>query len=328
MASPTLWPALLVVVAACLGSVAQAAIVPPYRLSSLEGRRLRLVSQQFDLTYHNGPILTSPISVCIIWYGGFTNAQKNIILDFIRSLSPSAAQAKLVQQPSVASWWSVIGDYKDRKNLGVSKTVTLGGQCDNSYSLGKKLTTKQIESIVITSLPKLGTNSNPVYLVLTAADVQVDDFCVSSCGSHSTVMSAKKKLVYAWVGNPGTQCAGMCAWPFASPVYAGAPKFTALLPPNGDVGCDGMIITIASVLAGCATNPDNSGLYQGESGYPLEAATSCQGLFGAGSFAGSPGILLKDKKNRSFNAYGINNREFLVPALWNPRTRLCKTWPK
>jgi hypothetical protein len=120
----------------------------------------------------------------------------------------------------------------------------------------------------------------------------------------------------------------MCAWPFASPVYAGAPKFTALLPPNGDVGCDGMIITIASVLAGCATNPDNSGLFQGESGYPLEAATSCQGLFGAGSFAGSPGILLKDKKNRSFNAYGINNREFLVPALWNPRTRLCKTWPK
>ena len=328
MASPTLWPALLVMVAACLGSVGQAAIVPPYRQSSLEGRRLGLVSNQFQLIYHNGPILTSSIPVYIIWYGGFTKAQKNIILDFIGSISPSAGQAKLVKQPSVASWWSVTGDYKNSKNLGVSKTVTLGGQYDDDYSLGKKLSTKQIESIVIASLTKLGTNPNGVYLVLTAADVQVDGFCGSSCGSHSTVTSAKKKLVYAWVGNPGMQCAGMCAWPFASPTYAGAPKFTALLAPNGDVGCDGMIITIATVLAGCATNPENSGLFQGDVGYPLEAATSCQGLFGANSFAGSPGDLLKDKKNRSFNAYGINGREYLLPALWNPKTKLCKTLPK
>ena len=327
MASPMLWPALLVMVAACLGCVAQAAIVPPYRLSSLEGRRLGLVSNQFDLVYHNGPILTAPISVCITWYGVFTKAQKNIFLDFFGSFSPSAAQAKLVKQPSVANWWSVTGDYKDRKNLGVSKTVTLGGQCDNNYSLGKQLTTKQIESIVTASLTSLGTNPNAVYLVLTAADVQVDGFCVSSCGSHSIVTSGKQKLVYAWVGNPGTQCAGMCAWPFASQTFPGAPGYTALSSPNGDVGCDGMIITIATVLAGCATSPQSNGYFQGEVGYPLEAATSCQGLFGEGSFAGSPGILLKDKSHHSFNAYGINNREFLLPALWNPSTQLCRTLP-
>ena len=327
MASPTLWPALLVMVVACLGCVAQAAIVPPYRLSSLEGRRLGLVSNQFQLAYHNGPILTGPISVCITWYGGWTKAQKNIILDYFGSFSPSAAQAKLVKQPCVASWWSVLCDYKDRKNLGVSKTVTVGGQYDDNYSLGKKLTTKQIESIVLASLTNLGTHPNAVYFVLTAPDVEVDGFCVSSCGSHSTVTSAKQKLVYAWVGNPGTQCAGMCAWPFASQIFPGAPTFTALSSPNGDIGCDGMVITIATVLAGCATSPQSNGYFQGDVGYPLEAATSCQGLFGEGSFAGSPGILLKDKSKHSFNAYGINDREFLLPALWSPKTQLCRTLP-
>jgi hypothetical protein len=52
------------------------------------------------------------------------------------------------------------------------------------------------------------------------------------------------------------------------------------VPPNGDVGVDGMVISLAALLAGTATNPYGDGYYQGEAGTGLESATACVGIFG------------------------------------------------
>lgn len=326
------WPAMLVIAAAAmmcfLASSAEAGIVPPYNFASMEGRKLGLVSNGFDLTYHGGPTFSGrTIPINIIWYGSFTPAQKSIVLDYFASFAPSRKQSKGLKSPSVATWWSVTGLYRDKNRLGVSKSVKVGAQVVDNLSLGKSLTIAQIESLVAKWTKKLGANPGAIYYVLTAANVLVDGFCGYSCASHATVTVSRRKLVYAWVGNSATQCPGMCAWPFAAPNFPGAPPFTPLKPPNNDVGVDGMIITISTVLAGSATNPQDNGWYQGDPGYPLEAATACQGSFGSGSYPGYPGVLLQDKYHRSYNAYGINRRIFLLPALWNPKTSLCKTLP-
>jgi len=284
-----------------------------------------LVEQQpLVLTYHNGPLLTTipTVDVHVIWYGRFSPAQRSIVGDFVQSLEASNAM-----EPSVYSWWKTTERYSGASNKATAMANTrLGKQkLDDGYSLGKSLKRSQIAALVERAIASRAVpeNSNAVYLVLTSDDVTVEGFCMS-CGFHGDLMPRKKvPLPYAWVGNSESQCPGQCAWPFHQPIYG--PQTPPLVAPNGDMGIDGMIINIATVLAGAVTNPFNNGYFQGDAAAPLEAVSACPGIYGKGAYPGFPGELLLDKTTRaSYNAHGINGREFLLPAMWDPATRSCQ----
>ena len=287
--------------------------------------------QPLVLTYHNGPLLTTSgvIDIHVIWYGKFSPVQRSIVGDYVQSLSANL-QGK-AKQPSVSTWWKTTESYKDASNKAVLSSARLGKQkLDESYSLGKTLKRSHIAALVETAVKSrdLPEKSNAVYLVLTSEDVTVEGFCMNSCGFHANLLpsasNGKKLLPYAWVGNSATQCPGQCAWPFHQPIYG--PQTAPLVAPNGDVGIDGMIINIATVLAGAATNPFNTGYFQGDAAAPLEAVSACPGIYGKGAYPGYPGQLLVDATTgASFNAHGVNGRRFLLPAIWNPVTRSCKT---
>ncbi|XP_057466185.1 protein EXORDIUM-like 2 [Actinidia eriantha] len=269
-----------------------------------------LVKQQpLVLKYHNGALLKGKITVNLIWYGQFTPAQRSIIVDFIQSLS-SAASAL----PSAASWWRTTAKYK-----GGAATLVVGKQVlVENYSLGKSL-----KNVHIAALASKGGLLNAVNIVLTAKDVVVDGFCMSRCGTHGST-PGKNRVPYAWVGNSETQCPGQCAWPFHQPIYG--PQTPPLVAPNGDVGVDGMVINLATVLAGAVTNPFNNGYFQGPAVAPLEAVSACPGMFGSGSYPGYPGQVLVDKvTGASYNAHGVNGRKYLLPAMWDPQTSACST---
>ncbi|KHN30294.1 hypothetical protein glysoja_042454 [Glycine soja] len=77
---------------------------------------------------------------------------------------------------------------------------------------------------------------------------------MNQCGTHGRGKNGNsEKIAYAWVGNSVTQCPGQCAWPFHQPIYG--PQNPPLVAPNNDVGLDGMLINVASLLAGTVTNP-------------------------------------------------------------------------
>ncbi|XP_010676078.2 protein EXORDIUM-like 2 [Beta vulgaris subsp. vulgaris] len=278
-------------------------------------RKLALVQPEpLVLKYHNGPLLKGNLTVNLIWYGKFTPVQRSIIVDFIQSLS-SRAHAS---HPSVSSWWQITGGYR-----GGPCTITLGKQfLDQSYSLGKALTPSQL-LVLASKLP----HRNAINVVLTSADVTPDRFCMSTCGAHGFGLAGKHKKIkfaYAWVGNPEKQCPGQCAWPFHQPMYG--PQTPPLIAPNGDLGVDGMIMNLATVLAGAVTNPFDSGYFQGPVDGGLEAVSACTGIFGSGSYPGYPGQLLADRSTgASFNAYGTHERKYLLPAMWDPKTSACKT---
>ncbi|KAI4389804.1 hypothetical protein MLD38_001987 [Melastoma candidum] len=282
--------------------------------SAATPRFLSLVQPQpLVLNYHKGPLLNGNITVNVLWYGTFSPGQRSILSDFFLSLGASSAPS-----PSVSSWWRTIGSYR-----GGPRDIVLGRQVfDSKYGLGKSLTSRQVRRLA----RRLGTGGNAVNFMLTAADVSVEDFCMSSCGSHEYARAGRKgaRFVYAWVGNPVSQCPGQCAWPFHKPVYG--PQGPPLVAPNGDVGVDGMVINIATVLAGAVTNPFDSGYYQGSAEAPLEAVSACTGIFGKGAFPGYPGVVLMDKTTgASYNANGVSGRRFLLPAMWDPTTFACKT---
>ncbi|GAB2295908.1 Protein PHOSPHATE-INDUCED 1 [Dionaea muscipula] len=302
-----------------------------FHLSSAAARQLTdggsstLNSPATTVQYHNGPLLGGKVSVNLIWYGQFKPAQRAILSDFITSLSASSSTGS-VGQPSVASWWSSnIGKYyslavEGSKKKPLSLSLVLGTQVlDESYSLGKSLTMKQI-----VALAAKGEQNYAVNVVLTAADVAVEGFCMSTCGSHGSSRSGSARFAYIWVGNSETQCPGQCAWPFHQPIYG--PQSPPLVAPNNDVGLDGMVINLAGLLAGTATNPFGDGFFQGPKEAPLEAASACSGVYGSGAYPGYAGELLVDPASgASYNAHGVDGREYLLPAIFDPSTSSCST---
>uniref|UniRef100_A0A0D6QSI5 Phosphate-induced protein 1 n=1 Tax=Araucaria cunninghamii TaxID=56994 RepID=A0A0D6QSI5_ARACU len=292
-----------------------------------QGRKLSALvpSAPLVLQYHRGPLLTGPsgINIYFLWYGRFNPSQKAIVSDFVSSLG-----ATTPTQPSVSSWWATTHRYTDSTKKGVSSVIKIRGQASDAlYSLGKNLKRTHIALLVKGALAKrlFPSDAKGIYVVLTADDVYVERFCMNSCGFHDSIpLSKRGRILFGWVGNSAVQCPGQCAWPFAAPLYG--PPTAPLFPPNGDVGVDGMIINIAAILAGTATNPFNTGYYQGSALAPEEAVSACSGIFGKGAYPGYPGELLVDGKNKaSYNAYGINGREFLVPGIWEPSQFACKT---
>lgn len=281
------------------------------------------------LKYHNGPLLSGKISINLIWYGKFKPSQRAIVSDFITSLSSTTLSHD--SQPSVATWWKLTEKYyhlTSQKGHRSSLSLPLGKQIlDESYSLGKSLTTKQI-----IQLASKGDQSNAINVVLTSSDVTIEGFCMSKCGTHGSTSGSKSghvkgknyKFAYIWVGNSEVQCPGQCAWPFHQPIYG--PQSPALVAPNNDVGLDGMIINLASLLAGTVTNPFGNGYFQGPAEAPLEAASACPGVYGKGAYPGYAGNLLVDPTTgASYNAHGANGRKYLLPALYDPSTSSCST---
>ncbi|MCO5547269.1 hypothetical protein L7F22_000716 [Adiantum nelumboides] len=275
-------------------------------------------------------------------------AQKQILSDFASSFSPS------VSAPSVSSWWSIAASYTDSSHSHISSTITLAAQTSVTPYLPLPLTRGGIASLLLDAFKagELPVDERGIYFVLTGANIAVEGMCVSACGFHDHLQgntmtrhpvqekahdtddlhvqvkigSANKKttstnVVFAWVGNSQHQCPGQCAWPFALPEYwpQGA---VPLVPPNGDVSMDGMVINFATLLVGAATNPHGLGYFQGPPTEPLEAASACTGIFGA--YPGFPGALLTNSHTgASFNVHGNNGRTFLLPSIWNPTSQTC-----
>ncbi|WVZ73590.1 hypothetical protein U9M48_021877 [Paspalum notatum var. saurae] len=284
----------------------------------LAGRRLTALVQEPAITmkYHKGALLTGRIAVNFVWYGNFSAPQRAAITDFVSSLS-AAAQP----EPSVATWFKTARKYYASSKVRFPALQLGSHVLDQSYSLGRRLTDRDL-----LKLAAKGGRSRAINVVLTADDVAVDGFCMSRCGTHgASPRSRSGRFAYVWVGNPASQCPGQCAWPFHQPVYG--PQSAPLTPPNGDVGVDGMVISLASMIVGTVTNPFGNGFYQeGSADAPLEAATACAGVYGKGAYPGYAGSLLVDQTSgASFNANGANGRKYLVPALVDPDTSSCAT---
>ncbi|BBN01481.1 hypothetical protein MPTK1_2g07700 [Marchantia polymorpha subsp. ruderalis] len=310
-------------------------------IPATEGRLFR--GPPLILNYHNGPLLSGeePIKVYLTFYGQFSRYEKATIRAFLASMAPAAApgprkagrekKGAEAPVPTVARWWALTRGYTDMFGAAVAQKLELAKErSDEACAKGKSLTKADIYDLVVEGVRDgaFPTDPRAIYLVLTAADVTVEGFCSERCGQHSftfpTPATGDHMLPFAWVGNAASQCPGFCAWPFAQSAMLGKTPGPVLKAPNG-VGVDGMVITLAKLLAGAATNPFGSGYYQGDQSVALEAAGACTGAFGAGAYAGNPGRVLVDAMTgASYNVKGFKRWKFLVPYMWNPATLACE----
>lgn len=292
-------------------------------------------SDLLDLEYHMGPVLAAPIDLYIIWYGRWNPSRQVIIRDFLHSISSPS-----VSYPSVADWWKTVRLYTDQTGENITSSITLSGEFyDSRYSHGRYLSRLDMQTVIknaVTSSSRKALPLNPhngLYLVLTSEDVQVQDFCRAVCGFHyftfPTVVGVT--VPYAWVGYSGTQCPGLCAYPFAWPKYSGKPPPSTngggnniMKAPNRDAGVDGMVSVIAHELAEVCSNPLVNAWYAGDDpSSPQEIADLCLGVYGSGGGGGYVGKVYKDSWGNGYNVNGVKGRRFLVQWVWNPVKRRC-----
>uniref|UniRef100_A0A803LUQ3 Uncharacterized protein n=1 Tax=Chenopodium quinoa TaxID=63459 RepID=A0A803LUQ3_CHEQI len=77
---------------------------------------------------------------------------------------------------------------------------------------------------------------------------------------------------------------------------------------------------------GTVTNPYGNGYFQDPKEAPLEAASACPGVYGKGAYPGYAGsLLVNPTTGASYNANGVNKKQFLLPALYDPSTSSCST---
>ncbi|CAA6658844.1 unnamed protein product [Spirodela intermedia] len=302
------------VVALLLVSTAVPAAGAGASAAHVRPRKLFLVKQQpLVLKYHNGVLLKGNYTLNLVWYGRFSTAQRAILTDFLVSLSSTVVGGGGSDTPSVAAWWRTTEFYD-----GGATRFLLGAQSIlEDYPRGKLLTGGDITALAAAAGG--GRHQGSVAVVFTAGDVAVEGFCMSRCGSHGAAplpsgKNRRARFAYIWIGNSEAQCPGQCAWPFHQPVYG--PQTPPLVAPNGDVGVDGMVINLATLVAGTVTNPFAGGFFQGPAAAPLEArflpGEPRQGVDGSAT-------------GGSYNAAGVGGRKFLLPAMWDPKTSQCYT---
>ncbi|CAH8321245.1 unnamed protein product [Eruca vesicaria subsp. sativa] len=262
-----------------------------------------------SIGFSNSLLVKKDTSLNIVWYGKFTPNQRAIIVDFIRSLN-SPADAK---GPTVASWWKTTEKYN-----GGASTIVVGKQLLlEDYPFGKSLKNPHLKAL---SGKLNGGGVRSITAVLTAKDVTVEGLCTKRCGTHVSKSSSVGGRAYVWVGNSEDQCPEYCARPFHQPLSG--PHSPPLIAPNGDVGVDGMIIHLATLLANTATNTFKSGNVNGDQ----EPASYCVDRFGSGAYPGYAGHVLVDKTTgASYNALGLAGRKYLLPALWDSQAGECRT---
>ncbi|MQL80296.1 hypothetical protein Taro_012745 [Colocasia esculenta] len=280
-------------------------------------------SDLVHLRYHMGPVLSSPISINLIWYGRWPLAHQAVIRDFLHSISDASAPS-----PSVHQWWSTVALYTDQTGANITRSISIAREVyDPLCSRGTALTRLSIQQVIADAVAAHHLpvdHRNGVYLVLTARDVTVQDFCRAVCGFHYFTFPSivGHTLPYAWVGNSGRQCPDVCAYPFAVPSYMAGTA--AMSPPNGDAGVDGMVSVIGHELAELSSNPLVNAWYAGEDPTaPTEIGDLCEGVYGTGGGGGYTGQVSSDGGGRKYNVNGKGGRRFLLQWLWSPVLKAC-----
>jgi len=206
------------------------------------------------INYHGGPVMTAgTTNVYYIWYGTWSATQKAILVSMMQNLGGTPI-------------YNINTTYYNSANVRVKNSVTLAGQHDNNYSLGKTLSDAGVATVVSNAInagwfPK---DANGVYFVLTAPDVKESSgFGSKYCGWHTHGGMSGTDIKYSFVGNAS----------IIAPVGCGASGVT----PNGDAGVDGMASVMYHELSETVSDPDLNAWYDSTGN---ENADKCAWKFG------------------------------------------------
>lgn len=209
------------------------------------------------MSWGGGPVMHGRVDVYLIFYGAWSAGRRAILADFVSSVGNS-------------SWLDIATTYSDGAGPA-SADIALGGTTVDAYSHGTRLSDAAIGAIVTGALARgaVPASESAVYAVLASGDIDATSgFCSAYCGWHETLPYGALTIKYAFIGG-AWQCPDAC-----SPVSRGP-------TPNGDLGADAMVSTLAHELVETITDPGQDA-WMDATGY--ENADKCAWVF-SGVFA-------------------------------------------
>ncbi|GJP68896.1 hypothetical protein CLOP_g25541 [Closterium sp. NIES-67] len=254
-------------------------------------------------------VMYKPISVYLLWYGKFTESQKQIIRTFIESLNNSNDT-----DATVPSWWNVNRLYYDALGNHISAFVTLKGELDDAdYSKGRTLLSTDVANLISSAVTskRFANDPNGVYFVLGDTSVAQEDdttpersaFCNNYCGWHFYTRD-QLELPIAFVGNAVTRCPKRCIPPHLNRPGA--------VSPNGDLGMDGMVSVLAHELAEATSSPFLATWFDAQGD---ENADICSNEYGDVKRDAATGAM--------YNMVGVRGSRFIVQANLDPVRGAC-----
>jgi hypothetical protein len=232
------------------------------------------------INYNGGPVILGTTNIYYIWYGTWDASSIGILTDFANNIGGSP-------------YFNINTSYFDSTGTNVSNLVHYAGSTTDNYSRGKAIGDSDIATIVSSALTsgRLPTDTNGVYFVLTATDVQeTSGFTTIYCGWHTYGFLNSKNIKYSFVGNAATQNLGACAAQTGS-------------SPNGNPGADAMASVIAHELEESVTDPNLNAWYDSSG---EENADKCAWTFGS-IYSASGGGYANMK---------LGARDFLIQQNW------------
>lgn len=187
-------------------------------------------------------VLTDDVNLYMIFYGAsWTETQKNLIIEFANNIGSS-------------DWYQITKLYYFQANdasnkIYVNGAVKVAAIANDEGSMGNALTGTNLPDLLQNFISEgtLPEDENGIYFIFTGDDVTESVrpdpfgtafFCTDYCGYHiSTTLISGKRIQYAMVGNPITQCSSSC----------GA-SVNQIVSPNGDPGVDSILSVFAHEL--------------------------------------------------------------------------------
>ncbi|XP_020256029.1 protein EXORDIUM-like 3 [Asparagus officinalis] len=218
-----------------------------------------------------------------------------------------------------SAWWGTVRLYTDQTGANITRIVRMGEEKnDRGYSYGRRLTRMRVQDIIRDAVTAR-TRPLPVnprggmYLVLTAEDVHMEDFC-EVCGFHYFTFPSivGYTMPYAWVGNS------------SEPAYQAFGEgvgrhLRKLVGDHADHAVDTWV-----ARWGFSGGRGVAWVQTLAPSFPTEIADLCLGIYGTGGGGAYTGQLMVDERNGgAYNVNGIGGRRFLVQWIWNPVLNYC-----
>ncbi|KAI5334848.1 hypothetical protein L3X38_024981 [Prunus dulcis] len=286
----------------------------------------------FGLSYHGGKLMTEPVSVNILWFGtGWQESDREAIRTSVTSLTSSQYLVKDSEVPTLGNWWEIIRQYGDSNNVPVTDRVDLGAECfytgpelnmtlDQVVYIGRSVFNKSSIKGFDGNLNchwLFEVNDNSIYHIVFSYTVmfldskeqrQLMDMC---SGRFQLEVFAGLKVNILWARAP-QNAADQCSMLFHGNSYLG--------PPNGDEKVDSLVGYMLANVAEEVTNQDGSGWISND-GSGMTVSNSCASPFWRDN--GDPPLFRDTEKNMSFNVVGLNGYRYIMPYVWDQKTRNC-----
>ena len=308
-----------------------------------------------------------PIHVYFVWYGSWSEAEKNLVRVATKSLTPTNP---IPQWPNLSNLYKLVTKYYqelpgDSGRTYASNNVTIAGEVVDQYSHGHILDpgalaqADLIQSNLGQGLPF--DYEQGIYFVFTSGDVTFQN-SMPGCGYHyfscnktsaNQCTDSHNNFIFAFIPL-ASEANGLLTGGCSLFATATSPGLPVNLAPNKQISSTGALDTLVDIylheLLETIVDPYQTAWLELHNGN-METADLCSFTFAAGDWwycdmsdiypdfpeaNQRPGChsfpnlhtLVDPASNSAFNQYGVGGSKFLVQKFWNLATKGCATQPE